>query len=98
MLVELDVLKVDSEGVTIGYEMGSDQWAKAKGNILGTYGNKTPIPGKARNFLGIEPSEIKQILKNYPLSNDKKREKNVSAILEAIKIAKEVVGVNGNQD
>jgi hypothetical protein len=65
MLSELQVLKVDSSGVEIGYKGSKDLIGKVEGNILGTYGQTEPIPGKARDFLGILPDDVEVIIDSY---------------------------------
>lgn len=63
MLASLKVLKSTRNWIEVGFERGSVENAKADGNIRGTYGQKTPIPGKARDFLGISKEELKKLLK-----------------------------------
>jgi hypothetical protein len=63
MLAEMDVLKSKQGSITIGFERGENA-DKAEGNILGSYGGD-PNPKKARNFLGISPSDLKKILAKY---------------------------------
>lgn len=63
MLAALSVLDKTSRSVTIGFENGSEENAKADGNIRGTYGQSKPIPGKARDFLGISERELVKIVK-----------------------------------
>lgn len=63
MLAALSVLDKTSRSVTIGFENGSEENAKADGNIRGTYGQSKPIPGKARDFLGITIKELTDIIK-----------------------------------
>ena len=53
MLNSLKVLSFKKGQALIGYKNGSEANGKAEGNIKGTYGQKTPIRGKARNFLGL---------------------------------------------
>jgi|SRR6478609_9121259 len=48
--------------ITIGYKKGTKLERKAEGNILGTYGQDAPIPGKARPFLDILAKDLKQII------------------------------------
>ena len=62
MLAALSILDKTSRSVTIGFERGSEENAKADGNIRGTYGKSKPIPGKARDFLGISERELKRIV------------------------------------
>lgn len=63
MLAAIDVLDLTSRSAVIGFEKGSDENAKADGNIRGTYGNSTPIKGKARDFLGISERDLLKIIK-----------------------------------
>lgn len=48
--------------ITIGYKKGSKVERKAEGNILGTYGQPKPIPGKARPFLDILAKDLKELI------------------------------------
>lgn len=69
MLNGMTLLGHSSGSLTIGYEKDDDlNNAKAEGNIKGTYGQKKPIKGKARDFLGISNSELKEITEKYPTS------------------------------
>ena len=63
MLAAIEVLDLTSRSAVIGFEKGSDENAKADGNIRGTYGNPTPIKGKARDFLGISEKDLLKIIK-----------------------------------
>lgn len=65
MLIALDVLDTKPGAVLIGFEKGSDENARADGNIRGTYGRSSPMPGKARNFLGISDSDLRRITRKY---------------------------------
>jgi hypothetical protein len=62
MLAALSVLDKTKRSVTIGFENGTEENAKADGNIRGTYGQSKPIPGKARDFLGITKTELAKII------------------------------------
>ena len=48
--------------VTLGYKAGTKLERKAEGNILGTYGKPSPIPGKARPFLDILKKDLQKII------------------------------------
>ena len=48
--------------VTIGYQKGTRLERKAEGNILGTYGQQSPIAGKARPFLDILQKDLQKII------------------------------------
>ena len=65
MLQALKLLSSNNKSLLIGYDNGTKENDKAEGNILGTYGQPSPIPGKARDFLGINkktgPIQKKQL-------------------------------------
>lgn len=65
MFNDMKMLNQTSQSVTIGFEAGSLSNAKAEGNQKGTYGQKKPIAGKARPFLGISQTELNRILAKY---------------------------------
>lgn len=58
MLTELKALKVSRNGVEIGYKGPKELIDKVTGNLLGTYGQPEPIPGKKRDFLGIPQNDL----------------------------------------
>jgi phage gpG-like protein len=62
MLAALTVLKDGSDKIRIGFERGSNENARADGNIRGTYGKERGSRKKARDFLGIDPEELKSII------------------------------------
>lgn len=64
MLAAIRLLNHSNGEITIGFERGSRENGKAEGNILGTYGQPKPIPGKARDFLGL-PNKVLKDLVNY---------------------------------
>ena len=59
----------------IGYTKGSEQERKAEGNIRGTYGQKSPIAGKARPFLDILGTDVAKIVLDYTAERAKKSRK-----------------------
>ena len=65
MLSELKPLRVTADGVEIGYKGSKELVGKVEGNILGTYGQPEPIPGKARDFLGIDDDAVDVIISAY---------------------------------
>jgi hypothetical protein len=65
MLSELKPLKITADGVEIGYKGSKELVGKVEGNILGTYGQPEPIPGKARDFLGIDDDAVDVIISAY---------------------------------
>ncbi len=68
MLGALDLLSHKSGKIIIGYENGSEENARADGNIRGTYGHSKPIT-TGRDFLGITDRDLDRILKNYPVED-----------------------------
>lgn len=82
MLDSIQLLK-NAPKVQIGFEKGSVENGKADGNIRGTYGNPSPIPGKARPFLGIKAAELKAILEKYPLDDRELSKARADAIVSA---------------
>jgi hypothetical protein len=92
----LGSLQATVKGSRIVIEPGEDQKGKAEGNIRGTYGNKSPIPGKRRNFLDISGNELKSILSAFPLrsidgDSAKKRQETVQAADQAATRARSIV-------
>jgi hypothetical protein len=73
MLDSIDILGNDPGRVRYGFEQGTDENAKADGNIRGTYGQSRPIPGKARDFLTLTSSEVQAVLAKYPLDDNASR-------------------------
>lgn len=49
--------------ITVGYQKGTKLERKAEGNILGTYGQQSPIAGKARPFLDILQRDLQKIVR-----------------------------------
>lgn len=78
MLNALTVLDTADGEITIGIP-ADDKFnnAKAEGNIKGTYGRSKPIPGKARDFMGISKDDLKSITTKYPT---KKNELNADLV------------------
>lgn len=93
MLDELRV-KIEGKKLTIGYPKISKQLAgKVEGNILGTYGNDKPLPGKARDFLGVSKDDLEIILDSFEQTKDE--ETNITdADIEQIArdAAREILG------
>ena len=62
MLAGMNLISHRPGSVLIGFQNGTEENAKAEGNILGSYG-RLPNPKKARNFLGLPAAEIRRIIK-----------------------------------
>ncbi len=91
MLAELDAVKIKEKEIVIGYGDDSENAGKAEGNQIGSYG-RDPNPKKARKFLGLNPSDLKDILKKYPIDDPEKSAERAADILEADKEVKEFAG------
>lgn len=66
MLNSLKLLRDKKGEITIGFDKGDkDLNGKAEGNIKGTYGNKSPVRGRKRDFLGIQRKVLKNIQDQY---------------------------------
>jgi hypothetical protein len=61
MLAALTLLTEKKGLLKIGFERGADENDRAEGNILGSYG-RDPDPSKARDFLGIQKSKLKELI------------------------------------
>jgi len=68
-LAAMQVLSDAKGKIIVGFENGTEENAKADGNIRGTYGQRSPIPGKKRDFLGITAGALDRILSRYPITN-----------------------------
>ena len=68
--------------ITVGYDKADkDLNGKVEGNRKGTYGTGAPIPGKARDFLGITRKDLKAIYDQFPSADDQARLERVEAAL-----------------
>lgn len=65
MLSELKILNIKPGEIEIGYRGSKELIGKVEGNILGTYGQPEPIPGKARDFLGIPREDVDVIIDSF---------------------------------
>lgn len=63
MLASLELLSDKKGKITIGFEKGSEENARADGNIRGTYGSSKGNAEKARDFLGIDDVTLKKIIR-----------------------------------
>lgn len=70
MLDSLELVSHKSGEIVIGYKDPSDELAgKVEGNRIGSYGGE-PDKNKARDFLGIDPSDLDVLISSYDDSND----------------------------
>jgi len=85
MLNAIEVLAWDNTGeLLIGIpENDSYNNEKAEGNILGSYGGSPSIT-KARDFMGINSSDLKKVLANHSISTEAEAEANRSKANELL--------------
>lgn len=88
MLDSLGLLNEKPGALTIGYEKGADINGKVEGNRLGTYGTNTPNKDRARDFLGIDQTQLKKILNKYKVDGETKAEKELATKAKSEKIVK----------
>lgn len=62
MLAAIKLLNHSNGRISVGFDAGTVENDKAEGNIKGTYGQKTPIAGKQRDFLGIQASKLRELV------------------------------------
>jgi hypothetical protein len=74
----------------IGFENGTDENARADGNIRGTYGKPTPDSSKARDFLGISKEDLRRyILSKFPLDDRAESRKQAEIVVQSARAAEE---------
>ena len=61
MLAAMKLKKSSKGSIEIGFS-DSENRAKAEGNILGSYGQSSANPSKARDFFGISKSKLKEFI------------------------------------
>lgn len=64
MLNAMKLIQERKNRLKIGYRKSSKENAKAEGNMLGTYGNPSPVTSP-RKFLGMTKKEIVALVKSY---------------------------------
>lgn len=62
MMGTLDIISTTSGKITIGYPTGGDMAGQVEGNQIGSYGQSTGNPSKARPFLDISQEEKELII------------------------------------
>lgn len=65
MLGALDLISHKSGQLMIGFQNGTQENARADGNIRGTYG-RGDGNGPSRDFLGITKGDLNKIISKYP--------------------------------
>lgn len=66
MLAAMDLQRHEPGKIVIGFQNGTEENARADGNIRGTYGKDRGSKAKARDFLGIGRDDLQKILAAYP--------------------------------
>lgn len=67
MLGSIELLSSNrrAKTITVGYQAGTEENAKAEGNQLGTYGKPKPDRKKARPFLGLTREQLAGVLDEF---------------------------------
>jgi hypothetical protein len=92
MLSDLDIIEHGMGYIDIGYKDGYYGAGKVEGNVIGSYGQAQGHPSMARNFLGIEKSDLKSIIdsvdtmKEEDLKKNKTIEEQATIIAESIEL------------
>lgn len=82
MLAAMKLISHKRGELLIGFENGTEENARADGNIRGTYGAQTKIAAK-RDFLGITKKDLNGLLESYP---EKKEDKKKFLTLERLNL------------
>lgn len=98
LLENLKVLSHKKGEVIIGYDKEDEALnGKAEGNILGTYGQSEPIPGKKRDFLGITKGDLKGVLSEFETQDEVDlSEQDIDTL--ARNAARELLGIDFDED
>lgn len=88
MLSELKLVSSSPRELVIGYKgISSELAGKVEGNILGTYGQSSPVT-KGRDFLGIDEADLEVLIDSMGELEDE--EVNIDEI--ARQAAREIIG------
>lgn len=83
MLDFMEVISIGEDTISVGYSSSNPEQGKAEGNQLGTYGQSSPIPGKARPFIGLSPSRIELIITEVTAQEDTQVTDTLASIVAA---------------
>lgn len=62
MLAELSVITIGDSSITIGYPLGHEDAGKVEGSVIGSYGQSSGNPSKARDFIGLPKSIVDRLV------------------------------------
>lgn len=93
-LAAMEVLSNAKGKIVIGFQKGTEENAKADGNIRGTYGRSVENDSKARDFLGITDRALKKILSNYPL-DDRSETMDRTSLVQKLSAVGEKIRLRG---
>ena len=62
MLAELSVITIGTSSITIGYLLGHEDAGKVEGQTIGSYGQPSGNPSKARDFIGLPKSIVDRLV------------------------------------
>lgn len=84
MLNEQDLLSHSNGSLLIGYSKGDEINGKVEGNRTGSYGKKQADESLARDFLGINDSDLNKILKKFPKKSEKQKQKTKQKAIDIV--------------
>ena len=95
MLNDQDLLSHKNGSLLIGYGKGDDINGKVEGNRTGSYGESSGDQKRARDFLGINDSDLEKILKKFPKKKESQRQetkRKAIDIVTSLRAGREVLG------
>jgi hypothetical protein len=90
MLSDLDVIEHGIGYVDIGYDSGYFGAGKVEGNVIGSYGDSTGHPSKARNFLGMPKTDLNDIISEVESLSESELKQSRTIEQQANTLAKKV--------
>lgn len=86
MLNSIQLISHKKGSVLIGFDRGdSTNNGKAEGNQIGSYGQKSGNPERARKFLGIQEKDLDKILKKYPKGTEEEKKKTRQRAIDIVR-------------
>jgi hypothetical protein len=74
MLASIELISSSEGEVVIGYKSSSSLAGQVEGNQIGSYGQDSPNPNKARPFLGLPAKEIELIVEKVSATSKPQRD------------------------
>lgn len=89
-LDSMDLISHKSGSLLIGYDRSDKELnGKVEGNRIGSYGQSSGDPKKARDFLGITNDDLEKILKKFPKRTNSQKESTKQKAIEIVTALRE---------